>query len=685
MKRRLLLFIAATIIVGLSLNLYIDNAYASELSNISFIEITNYPTKTTYATGESLDFSDMVVTAYNFNGTSQVVKDYLIEGYNNNAIGVQNVLIKYGNAGRYIEITVLPGKVSNITVVNQTTSQVTLSWDIIEGISRYEIYSIDKINGGLTFAGFTKLNSYTLRFEEGTSPSYKICAVGEINGREYRGEYSEEYQASRPGQIKGLTVVTATSTTVSLTWEKVTGATGYIVYRSKQAQEDYIKLGTVNTPSYTDIGLSANTGYQYKVCAYIMDETKLGEASEVVKANTLSAKLTLQYKAGDTRVRLTLPKVSGATAYDIYMAAGNGEFKLLSTLSPSQTTYTAEGLINNQVYSFYMTAKTMKNGVVSETSTDAAVVMPIDVEKTNQAAKLFPTQSDFKASDAFKEISFFRDNVIYTKSYKIPGLKSTNIGGFISSSMCPQGLTFAEDYLLLTAYDMKSEENSVIYVMDKDRRTLITTLILPSKAHVGGISYDGVNVWINIGSKVSSFPFNTIKEMIKTGDHFIHVQFNTTVQLDLTASYSTYHDGKLWVGTYNELQVTKMNSYYINDIDTYPTLTKADTITMPTRVQGIAFTDNGYLIISRSCQLYKGLRGYMRQLDVYKPYYSTEVSGTILLGDLVNSVEMPSMNEEIAIYGPYLYVNFESAAFDKASYKMDRICAFKISSIINKK
>ena len=686
MKRKILImFIVTVVTFGLSINLFTDVANASDISDVGFIEITSYPTKTTYVTGEDLDFSDMVITAYHLNGTAQIVEDYLVEGYNSNAVGIQTVSIKYGKANRYMDITVLPGKVTNVTVINQTKSEVTLSWNNITGISRYELYSVDKVTGSLNFAGFTKLNNYTLRFEEGTSPSYKICAVGDVNGREYRGDYSDEYLASsKPGKVTGLTVTSTSSTVVSLGWKEVTGATGYIIYRSQQSKIDYIKLGTTNTPSYTDIGLSANTGYQYKVSAYIMDEANSGEASDVVKVNTLSAKLAIKYKAGDSKVRLILPKVTGATSYDIYMAIGKGEYKLLNTLNGSQAlTYIAEGLTNNQTYSFYMIAKSIKNGIINGISTDAIVVTPTYIDKTNKAAKLFPTQSEFKASDAYKDIPFFKKNVIYTKSYKIPGLIFTNIDGFASSSMCPQGMTFAEDYLLLTAYDMKNEENSVIYVMDKEKRILVTTLILPVKAHAGGISFDGVNVWVNMGSKVSSIPFNKIKDQINAGGDYIYVQFNTTSQLEVTASYSTYHDGKLWVGAYNELQMTKMNSYTIDNTDIYPTLTKVDTIIMPTRVQGIAFTENGSLIISRSCQLYKGLRGYMRQLDVYKPDFSTEGSGSILLGELVKSVEMPSMNEEIAIYGPYLYVNFESAAFEKASYKMDRICAFKLSSIIS--
>jgi hypothetical protein len=165
---------------------------------------------------------------------------------------------------------------------------------------------------------------------------------------------------------------------------------------------------------------------------------------------------------------------------------------------------------------------------------------------------------------------------------------------------------------------------------------------------------------------------------------YAFVNYTSVHSLGITTSYITYYDNKLWVGTYNELLPTNMYSYTIDNKEAIPVLTKTDTIVMPTRVQGLAFTNKGTLILSRSCQLYKGLRGYMRQLDTYKPDFKNVVNGVIALEDLVNSVSMPSMNEGIAIDGSYLYVNFESGAFAASTYKMDRICAFKLVNVVKK-
>lgn len=76
--------------------------------------------------------------------------------------------------------------------------------------------------------------------------------------------------------------------------------------------------------------------------------------------------------------------------------------------------------------------------------------------------------------------------------------------------MCPQAITFAGKYLLITAYDTYSEEKSVIYVMNKYNRKLLTVIVLPNKTHGGGICYDGKTVWVTNGQKISGVAFTDI-------------------------------------------------------------------------------------------------------------------------------------------------------------------------------
>lgn len=89
-------------------------------------------------------------------------------------------------------------------------------------------------------------------------------------------------------------------------------------------------------------------------------------------------------------------------------------------------------------------------------------------------------------------MQFVKKSVNYAKSIVLPGMTNTNVLEFGSKTMVPQGMTFAGSYLLVSAYDSKRIDNSVVYVMSRSSKKLLTTVVLPNKTHAGGLAYDGV-------------------------------------------------------------------------------------------------------------------------------------------------------------------------------------------------
>jgi hypothetical protein len=660
-----------------------ENITAEETVTPYQIGISQYPVKTTYAIGENLDFTGMVVIGFSYDGTSYPITDYTVEGYNSNQIGIQTITIRYQNCTTIFNITVVPSKVKNIAIVNSNMESYTLTWDAIADITYYEIYSLDDMTGTYSSFATSTSNSYTFYGSAGKIRSYQIRGVKDANGVRYTGEFSDTYSATTaPGKVENLAAVSSTDTSVELSWNAVVGATGYSIYRLAPSATNYVFCGNAMSTTYIDTKLNSGTAYKYKVYAYTLNTSFAGEFSSIIDTSTNPSKVALRFKAGDQKVRLTWSKVTGANSYDIY----DGENLLKTLVGIENCTYTVEGLTTGETYSFYAIAHREYNGkTYNSNKSDIQEITLEEIEDTNRSPKYFADKTAFKNSAAYTNISSFKDNVNYAKSFVIPGLITTNVGGFSSNTMCPQGITFAEDYMLLTAYDKSAQENSVIYVMDKETKELLTTLVLPTKAHVGGICFDGTNVWVTTGSKVSAILFSDMMAAVEEAKEYSFVAFRAVCKVGISASYITYYHEKLWVGSYNELKTTNMYSFSIDDYDTSVSLTKVDSIKMPTRVQGIAFTEDGYLILSRSCQLYKGLRGYIRRIDVYQPDFTMEGSGKIPLGTCLNYVYTPSMNEDIALNGDYLYVNFESGAFENASYKMDRVCALKLDAIIPQK
>ena len=71
-------------------------------------------------------------------------------------------------------------------------------------------------------------------------------------------------------------------------------------------------------------------------------------------------------------------------------------------------------------------------------------------------------------------------------------------------------MTFAGSYLLVSAYDSKRIDNSVVYVMSRSSKKLLTTVVLPNKTHAGGLAYDGRNLWICQSTYLRSISFAQI-------------------------------------------------------------------------------------------------------------------------------------------------------------------------------
>ena len=89
----------------------------------------------------------------------------------------------------------------------------------------------------------------------------------------------EVYAASKPGQVKSVKVSYNSGTGINtITWKKVSGATGYQIYRAsgvftytpsyKSQYKSYAKVATISSTTYKDINFKEFTNNGYKVRAY---------------------------------------------------------------------------------------------------------------------------------------------------------------------------------------------------------------------------------------------------------------------------------------------------------------------------------------------------------------------------------------------------------------------------------
>ena len=506
----------------------------------------------------------------------------------------------------------------------------------------------------------------------GTVYSYMICSYLEISN--LQSPVSDVLRAvTTPYITTGLALSENTAKSIHLTWDYNETATGYIIYR-RMGSDEFEYVGSTTQTSYTDTDLSSGKNYRYKIMTYADTEEHTSDFSDVVKTSTLPAQVSLNGKPGYGKLRLSWSKVSGAAGYYIYQEI-DGSFVLIDTVENAKTvSMLYDNLTIGEQYQYNVVAyrNVFNQEFISENS-----IVDVTVRtnfKTTVIPSYYKTKKELINSDAWKNTPIIKKSAKYDKSYTIPGIRSTNVNGFESTSMCPQGLTFANDYLLISAYDSYGEENSVIYVLDKEFKDLLTVIVLPNKTHAGGITFDGENVWITNGKKLCTIDFNELDVAAQECAIFKTVEFTGTYELDKKASFLDWYKDQIWAGSFEYTTNGTLRSYAITrDEENNINLTEQSSVTIPPAVQGVTFSGNK-MILSRAY-------GYTSELNIYK---ASNIGKTNMkTGNIKKTVKMPALNEEIAVYGNYLFVNFESATPDsKALNHMDRVVAVKLNAIL---
>ena len=254
-----------------------------------------------------------------------------------------------------------------------------------------------------------------------------------------------------------------------------------------------------------------------------------------------------------------------------------------------------------------------------------------------------------------KECSYaFLDDV------KIPGMPSTREQDYLdnlisSETQCMQGLCFTPDYILMTSYSEDTDCLGSLMVFDRESGDYLVTLGMKKKSHLGGIAYDGSNIWIchSNSRTLRRIPYEYVQKIAEDAPGYCidASALSDEYELKNTPSCITCYGGRVWVGTHTKIFGSEMLSYsYDEESDT---LTAFSRYNIPSKVQGIAFDRNGQVYLSIS---------YGRNNSSYLKVYTSLLSLTKHPDEPQVKVEMPPCSEEIAIADDNIYVVFESAS-----------------------
>ena len=255
-----------------------------------------------------------------------------------------------------------------------TANQVDLSWTAVTGADDYELWRWETSEGWVEVDDSIEGTSYSdTGVTAGNTYYYQVSADGGSTWSNRVNETVGAYDAST------LAAPTVTSSSVSLSWSAVTGATSYALWRFETSWAQV--GGALTGTSYTDTSVEIGKTYYYQVMANGPngDGAWSGRVEAVVPTTTPGAPLNFTATPGDAQVSLSWdpPTSDGGralTGYQYrYQAVGGSWSGWMTTAPALSRTATVTGLANETNHNFEVQA--VNTNGAGATASDSAMPM----------------------------------------------------------------------------------------------------------------------------------------------------------------------------------------------------------------------------------------------------------------------------------------------------------------------
>ncbi|MDR2692886.1 MAG: fibronectin type III domain-containing protein [Chitinispirillales bacterium] len=287
-------------------------------------------------------------------------------------------------------VTTILNAPTNVNAISTSSSSISVTWASVDGAAGYRVYRNTSAGGTYEPVGSTSSTSYTDNgLSPGTTYYYKVSA--------YKGnvESSQSSYANATLDLdppSSVSAISTSSSSISVSWSLVNGATGYRVYRSTSFSGSYYEIATrtSSSTSYTDNGLSPGTAYYYKVSAYNSNvessqsyppasaTTSLPPPSDVSANSTSSSSISVSWSS-----------VSGVTGYRVYRSTiADGTYSYIG--STSSTSHTDNGLSPGTTYYYKVSAY---NGDVESSKSSSYASATTDIPAPSTPANVYASST----------------------------------------------------------------------------------------------------------------------------------------------------------------------------------------------------------------------------------------------------------------------------------------------------
>lgn len=269
---------------------------------------------------------------------------------------VSGSTVQYGGYTRAVATTALPNTAS-FTAPQTTSRTITLKWDKNADATGYvvEQYKGGKWTQILKTTGNTTLQCTASSLAPETRYSFRIKSYKKTGSAVVCSDYTNIAATTRIACVSGLTAKSSTVSSVTLSWNRVASATGYVVEIYKGGKWNTVLTTKNNTALSCKVtGLAAGSTYKARIKCYRLANGAYS-FSEYLEAdvNTRIANVTGFKASGNTASSITFSwnKNTAATGYIVEIYKGGKWTQILNAKSNTTLTCTATGLSANATYS----------------------------------------------------------------------------------------------------------------------------------------------------------------------------------------------------------------------------------------------------------------------------------------------------------------------------------------------
>jgi fibronectin type 3 domain-containing protein len=280
----------------------------------------------------------------------------------------------YKTSAASTEVSAVPATVpaapAGLSATTASESSINLGWGSVVGATKYFIYQATTHGGPYTKIATATTTSRTVTgLAQGTAYYFVVQAN---NGFATSVDSNEATATTTtvPAAPTSLNATVLSPTSISLTWNAVTGATRYFVFQATTSGGPYTQIATPTATNRTVTGLTSGTTYYFVVKANNGYATSVAsnEANATVAAVPSAPAGLGATTVSDTSISLTWGAVTGATKYYVFQATSpGGPYTKVATVTA--TTRLVTGLTAATAYYFVVQAN---NGYASSANSNEA-------------------------------------------------------------------------------------------------------------------------------------------------------------------------------------------------------------------------------------------------------------------------------------------------------------------------